>query len=143
MIKLTPAERQLRAVMIDRAQSAKSSEDARVTYGDLAVHAFPDDPPNPHLALPIALGHVSMYEVEHGRPMLSALVVNQASGVAGEGFSKLGRHLGLEVVDDDESFWRWQLAEVIAFWRDPDPTRVPDALHDRLLAEIRSLKRKL
>ncbi len=34
-----------------------------------------------------------MYEVEHGRPMLTAIVVQEETRHPGTGFAKLGRHL--------------------------------------------------
>jgi hypothetical protein len=41
------------------------------------------------------LGEISTYEHDHGRPMLSAIVVLAGIGYPGEGFYNLARHLGL------------------------------------------------
>lgn len=41
------------------------------------------------------LGEISIYEHDHGRPMLSAIVVLAGIGCPGEGFYNLARHLGL------------------------------------------------
>ncbi|WP_448698909.1 hypothetical protein [Streptomyces avidinii] len=59
-----------------------------------------------------ALEQVSRYEVEHGRPMLSALVVSEGSPAPSPGFADLARHLGLEAADDaartEIRFWYTQ-----------------------------------
>lgn len=87
MIKLTPFEHRLRNVLVRRAQAADpvDSRSACITYTDLglaidpqAVVRYPMTRP-PFRGLGEALGHVSMYEAEHGRPLLSALVVEQES----------------------------------------------------------------
>ncbi|WP_030749570.1 hypothetical protein [Streptomyces sp. NRRL S-31] len=40
------------------------------------------------------LGHISVYEHRHGRPLLWALVVRKATGRPGDGFADLASQLG-------------------------------------------------
>ncbi|MFB7472579.1 hypothetical protein [Kitasatospora sp. NPDC056184] len=80
-----------------------------------------------------------MYEVEHGQPMLSALVVIESSRVPGPGFTKLARHLNLRV-ENDETFWQEELDRTLRFWSAQDPLLVLDAAIDRLMGEFRAIK---
>ncbi|MFI6358245.1 hypothetical protein ACIBJF_37790 [Streptomyces sp. NPDC050743] len=89
-----------------------------------------------------ALGHVSMYEVEHGGPMLSALVVKQDSGTAGPGFVDLARHLKFDV-QDEEAFWKRELEEVVRFWSAKDPVLLLDAAVDCVMEELKQIKAQL
>lgn len=154
MITLTPFERRLRQELIRVATTYtfNPSRPAGITYGDLGV--LIDTPgdhakgPQPHTRPPFrgfnhALGHVSMYEVEHGRPMLSAVVVTADSYTPGEGFTKLAEHLGFEV-GEPESFWRAEVDAVLEFWGslEHDPTRAIDAALEVLYEEIRAVRRK-
>src|ERR1041385_36829 len=88
MISLTPLEQRLRLPLIRRAPSADPGNLSQtcISYKDLGqeidpVHAshYPMTLP-PFRGLNEALGHVSMYEFEHGRPLLSALVVSEDLG---------------------------------------------------------------
>lgn len=149
MITLTSAERDIHRVLLSRAQDTDpaTSDEACITYKALGRLIDPEGR-NPGMTRPpfrtmfSALGHVSMYEVEHGRPLLSALVVNQDSGTAGPGFADLARHLGFEV-QDDEAFWRRTLEEVVRFWSAKDPVLVLDASVDRVVEELRQIKARL
>jgi len=89
-----------------------------------------------------ALGHVSMYEVEHGRLMLSALVMKQDSGTAGPGFADLARHLKFDV-QDEEAFWKRELEEVVRFWSAKDLVLLLDAAVDRVMEELKQIKAQL
>ena len=147
MITLTPFERALHRALVTRARSANADAplDACMSYGELCAVVDPDATSNypmtrpPFRGLNEALGHVSMYEAEHGRPLLTALVVQQDSRHPGPGFARLGRHLGFEV-DDEDGFWRRELAEVVRFWALGDQVLVLDAAVDRIIEEIRGLK---
>lgn len=77
---------------------------------------------NPHhrRVLGQHLGAISEFEVEHGRPMLSALVVQKGSGQkrTGTGFDQLGEELGLKrALDDEATFEGRQLDQVFTYWR--------------------------
>jgi len=61
------------------------------------------------------LGHVSQFEVERERPMLSALVVRAEDGLPGEGFARLAPTLGLQVAGEQQ-FWEEQRDSVFETW---------------------------
>lgn len=65
------------------------------------------------------IGTISANEVEHNRPMLSAVVVN-VQGVPGEGFydwaKKLGRFNPNDYADEKD-FWRQEMEAVYATWK--------------------------
>ncbi|SOE53614.1 hypothetical protein SAMN05446589_0560 [Streptomyces sp. OV198] len=146
MITLTPAERDIHRALRKLAQEGDPEKpgSACITYKGLG-QVIDSEGRNSGMTRPPfrtmfpALGHVSMYEVEHGRPMLSALVVNQDTGTAGPGFAELARHLQFEV-KDDEAFWRRELEEVVRFWSANDPVLVLDAAVDRVLDELKQVK---
>ncbi|MEV5368316.1 hypothetical protein ACWIG2_08075 [Streptomyces cellulosae] len=87
-----------------------------------------------------ALGHVSAYEAEHGRPMLSALVVREDSRKPGSGYIQLARDCGIATEDEGDKFWEQQLAEVVRFWATGDPVLLLDAAVDKLMSEFATLK---
>jgi len=66
------------------------------------------------------LGEISEYECEHGRPMLSAVVVNKTTKKPGPGFSHLARELGKldsSSPDAENGFWETELQKVYNTWR--------------------------
>lgn len=66
------------------------------------------------------LGAISEYEVEHGRPMLSAVVVQKGSHRTGTGFDHLGEEIGRKSsFEDDATFEGRELARVWAHWSQP------------------------
>jgi hypothetical protein len=73
------------------------------------------------------LGVISAFEVDRGRPMLSAVVVQKGLGQkrTGTGFDQLGEELGLKrAVEDEATFEGRQLDQVFAYWRS-----APEAPH--------------
>lgn len=65
------------------------------------------------------LGAVSANEVNHGRPMLSAIAVLQ-EGRPGKGFFDFARHLGLLATSDpsgEAAFWEEQTRQIYDIWR--------------------------
>ena len=172
MITLTPFERELHRALLGRVRNVRGTdpesaltthpavfgsdhsprgidpESVVTTYVALGqevdpegASTFPMTKP-PFRGLNEALGHVSMYEVEHGRPMLSALVVNADTRKPGDGFAKLARHLGLEAKDDDD-FWRSELGRVVEFWSADDLVLVLDAALDRVMEQLSDIKAAL
>jgi hypothetical protein len=153
MLSLTQFEHAIRSVLIDHVQRADATDPmtARLTYNQLGAEVgsghgnYPMVTP-PFRGLGKALGHVCMYEVERGRPMLTALVVQQGSQRPGEGFARLGRQLEFEVDTtpaDEEAFWRSELAEVVRVWSAGDPTAFLDGGIGMLLDELRTIKQLL
>jgi hypothetical protein len=94
-----------------------------------------------------AIAHVSMYEFEHGRPLLGTLVVTDAGAPNLDALAPLARHLRLPVEPDSiDRFWTQQIDELIRFWATEDLVLVIDSAVDRLateLADIKALVRKL
>ena len=66
--------------------------------------------------LPRLLEAVSRLEHEHGRPMLSVLVVRQQDDRPGDGFYGLARSLGWRV-DDEEQFFANEHRRVTEYWK--------------------------
>ena len=66
------------------------------------------------------LGAISEYEVDHGRPMLSALVVHKDERKLGTGFYHLGEEIGRKgSLEDDDTFAHRELARLWAYWSQP------------------------
>jgi hypothetical protein len=89
------------------------------------------------------LGEISENEHRAGRPMLSAIAVNEA-GVPGEGFFKLARRLGKLATQDaraEEQFLNSERNAVYATWAPSAPGQGPGltgSRPDRRLAYARS-----
>jgi hypothetical protein len=146
---LTPAERVLRAVMIDRARTAAAG-DPCLTYTELGEEARKREMPGtypmtnkPFRGMGEALGNIVRYEHALGRPLLTSLIVQQGSRRPGEGFIRLAEHLGRDVSAGEETFWRAEVAAVVEFWQDDDPTRISDAAFAKVLDELTRLRRDL
>ena len=61
-----------------------------------------------------------MEEHHAGRPLLSAVVVNQDSGVPGDGFFLLANSLGhFREGDSQKAYWQWELLRVYEEWARP------------------------
>jgi hypothetical protein len=151
MIRLTSQERtiwrELRALA--RGLTPIDAEDHCITYKQLGMRVDPNGVWHypmtrpPFRGLNEALGHVSKYEAEHGRPMLTALVVNEGTRKPGSGFTKLAvNDLGREVSDPDV-FWREELARVVSFWTADDLVLVIDSATGQVLSELVTIKRQI
>jgi hypothetical protein len=96
-----------------------------------------------------ALFHISSYEVEQGRPMLSALVVHkggQYKGLPGPGFFKLARRLGFTIADSDaaeQDFWDAQVQAAVEHWTEHEEAEEADAKHAAIMKELATIKRML
>ncbi|MFF0852504.1 hypothetical protein ACFYVM_15815 [Streptomyces sp. NPDC003280] len=146
MVTLTPVERDIHRVLSNRARQADPMKPREVclTYKQLGLLIDPEGQ-NAGMSRPPfrtmfpALGNVSRYEVQHGRPMLSALVVAQDTRVPGPGFVELARDLGLPVSNPD-TYWEEELRGVVSFWSVHDPVLVLDSAIDRLMDELGEIK---
>lgn len=149
MLTLTTFEKSLRRILVARARASNGTR-ARglITYGELGDQLRPlHRTGDPALDYPFggfyeAIGHVSSYEVEHGRPMLSALVIAKETGTPGPGFAKLATHLGFEFADAEE-FWADEVDEVLWVWGDDSGTEVIDRAVELLDDRMRSIRRAL
>ena len=87
------------------------------TYRDLAALAGLDlNQPADRAALAGTLRAISTAEHQHGRPLISAVVVLGGRRLPGRGFFALARELGRHT-GDDAAFHRQELAQVHATWR--------------------------
>lgn len=94
-----------------------------VTYEEVAslVDLDPRDPAQ-RSALSALLREVSLHEHEHGRPLLSAVVVSRDTRLPGRGFFSLMRLLG-SGDDGDEALFVRELQRVHFHWaKRPVPT---------------------
>jgi hypothetical protein len=157
MTELNPAEEQVRQILILRAKrtDAQVPRRALITYGDLCAAADPDQAhwrgPR-YRGIGSALGHVSTYEHEHGRPLLSALVVQKLTMRAGDGFARdLGRGLGFDIPPGGElGFWLEQVEKIVRYWTGPgkesaapDPVSEARARLAAVVSELDSIRRLL
>jgi hypothetical protein len=142
MITLSLAESGLRAYLIDQARDDDS--DRLRSYRRVAEETDPQHDPNDrrHNRLKQRLFHISSYEVEHGRPMLSALVVHRADYRPGEGLYELARHLGrLKEGDVELEWWKAEVEEVTRYWTTHSDDPVKDAQFNAIMAELTAIKR--
>lgn len=139
MITLTPAERDLRAFLIKLARTTGTP----MRYGAMAEATDPEHDPNDrhHRRLQKRLFHVNTYELEHGRPMIGALAVNN-TGTAGDGLAKMARPHGINVPEGGESqFARDQVAASIDYWTTHDEDPQTDAQFELILGKLSSIER--
>lgn len=150
---LTEPQRAFRAILIAVARGAwpkLERPDDTISYRELGeaasskglVSFYPMLTP-PFRGMGAELGVVSTYEVAFGRPLLSALVIQEASGQPGPGFVDLARRLGVQVGADHESYVRTEQSLVRDFWRDQDPTRVIDAATSVLIDRLDQIRKDL
>ena len=118
-------EVRVRWSLIERAQATDPRYPlrARISYHDLCTENDPDRrywvPPR-FRGIGKVLGRISTYEHENRRPLLSCLVVQQASQQAGPGFAALARDLGYGVPTGGErDCWASQVEAVIQYWNEP------------------------
>ena len=64
------------------------------------------------------LDEINQFERRHGRPMLSALVVNRRTGMPGAGFFRLARSWGIDI-RSDRRFWKSELKRLRRHWKPP------------------------
>jgi hypothetical protein len=132
--ELSPIEQRVRAFLISRARQADPDRlsSAKIEYQQLGKAI---DPQEHYWAWPRfrglgdVLGNVSVFEHEHDRPLLSALVVQAGTHQAGDGFFKglLGKRLGIELPPDQaRAFWREEIRKVVTYWNAAPGEEEPD-----------------
>lgn len=151
MIKLTPFEHKIRTNLIGRVPGDPSRDpfSACIPYGRLSAEVDPDrrhfSPPY-YKGIGEVLGRISVYEAQHYRPLLSALVEHAGDNHPGpgKGFADdLGRKLlGLEIPEGGEyAWWREQVVEVVTFWSHRDLILMLDGMFDEVMGELGKVKR--
>jgi hypothetical protein len=161
MITLKPDEQQVRDYLIECARRGDpgSPQDACVTYGGLAQavdpeRRYPWSAWKRFNGIGPVLGHVSQYEAEHGRPLLSALAVRSDGRRPGDNFYPLARRLARELgregpgegADAEHRFWRAEITAAVRYWSDAPAAGRPglqDAQYDAIMAELSSVKKML
>ena len=116
MVKLTLQQKVVRRRLIAIARMGLST-----TYGDVAEWAGRNRLSAQGVAADI-LNPITHYDHQHGRPMLSALVVNAKTKKPGDGFWILAGILSLfKVGEDHYRFWMSERARVRNYWNQRQP----------------------
>ena len=116
MIQLTNEEKRVRDVLIERAK-----QNGRITYVELIAEAnLSLSMNNPHHRglLGEILGHISEYENESGRPLLSCITTLKSGGFS-DGFYKLADDLQYgewHKLKKDE-FAKYELIRTYNYWQ--------------------------
>jgi hypothetical protein len=148
--ELSPLEQRVRAFLISRAKQADPDRlsSAKIEYQELAKAI---DPQQHYWAWPRfrglgdVLGNVSVFEHEHDRPLISALVVQAGTHQAGDGFYRglLRNRLGIQLLPDQErAFWREEIRKAVTYWNAAPGDQKPDA-QARVLALITRIESDL
>ena len=89
-----------------------------VTYAEIGLLADLDmNNPADRNRIGIILGEISTFEHQHGRPLLSVLVIHSHNNIPGDGFFNLSRELNVYHGDDDCMFFNQELDRVYEYWR--------------------------
>jgi hypothetical protein len=147
--RLSGVEERVREYLIEQAKKTDPDRpfQAKITYGDLCNSIDPEQ----HFwswprfrGVGSALGRISTFEHEQGRPMLSALVVQAGTLHAGDGFAGLGRNLGIQIQPGGErAFWRGQLEEVVRYWTAHEKETPVSSPTERALALLAAMSEDL
>lgn len=148
--ELSPLEQRVRAFLISRARQANPDRlaSARIEYQELAKAI---DPQQQYWAWPRfrglgdVLGNVSVFEQEHDRPLISALVVQAGTHQAGDGFYKglLRKRLSIQLEPDQErSYWREEVRKVVTYWNAAPGEEQPD-MQAKVLALVTRIESDL
>jgi hypothetical protein len=139
----------VRTYLIEKARSASpgSPLQARITYTDLCRAIDPEQqywaPPR-FRGIGKLLGHISAYEHENGRPLLSALVVQSGTYQPGNGFAGIGRELGYQIQSGQErAFWRNQVEEIVRYWTSSEADLTSENPTAKALALLANISEQL
>jgi hypothetical protein len=113
---------QLRQYLINRARRRTNQV---VTYqqlsDDCGLKLNMRDNPNDRKIIGDILDEISVYEADHGRPLLSALVIRSSDNYEGDGFYKMAERLGFgswQRLKKEGIFEAQQIKLCIEFWSD-------------------------
>jgi len=148
--ELSPLDQRVRAFLISRARQADPDRpsSAKTEYQQVGKAI---DPQEHYWSWPRfrglgdVLGNVSVFEHEHGRPLLSAIVVQAGTHQAGDGFYKglLHRRLGIQLPPDEErAFWREELRKVVTYWN-AEPSEEESDTQAKVLALLTKIESAL
>ena len=96
-----------------------AKQEQTTTYSEIAPLAGLDmENPADRDQIRQILGKISTYEHQHGRPMLTAIVVHKQDNIPGPGFFELAQHLGLYRNNQDKLvFFCNEVTRVHAAWK--------------------------
>ena len=132
--ELDPVEERVRAFLISRARQADPgrSSRAKTEYQQVGRAVDPEELywswPR-FRGLGEVLGNISVFEYQHDRPLLSAIVVQAGTGQPGDGFYKglLQDRLRFQLSPDEaRAFWREEIRKVVAYWNAAPGEEEPD-----------------
>jgi len=104
----------------ERLIEAASTEDEFVHYREVAdILDLPDDLRlDQATEMYEALDEISTFEHEHGRPLLTAVVVHVVDHMPGKGFFKMAKRTGKQKPgQDDDKFFFDELHDLREYWR--------------------------
>ncbi len=101
-----------------------------VTIDEVARIFCPETPfPDNRIEVTRELCEISCQENGQGRPMLSAVVVLSEIPYPNREFFLLARELGLNMYNDERSFYGYELGRVHHYWKDKIPVRQTAYFH--------------
>jgi hypothetical protein len=122
MTELTSVEQDARDFLIERAKNADATRplQAVITYMEFCLAIDPRGAtwrkPR-YQGVRAAMKNISADEIEHGRPILGALVVRPQERIPDGEFTTLIRELGYKVpTGAEQAFWREQVQQCIRHW---------------------------
>jgi len=109
----------------DRLIQAASQEDAFVHYDEVAeILGLSSERLDHSTVMNQELDAISTFEHQHGRPLLTAVVVHKEDLCPGSGFFKMAKRNGKQKPDeDDDAFFIAELRRVRQHWRTGNPVR--------------------
>jgi hypothetical protein len=109
----------------DRLIQAASQEDAFVHYDEVAeILGLSSERLDHSTVMSQELDAISTCEHQHGRPLLTAVVVHKEDLCPGSGFFKMAKRNGKQRPDeDDDAFFIAELTLVRQHWRTGNPVR--------------------
>jgi hypothetical protein len=152
--ELSALEQRVRAFLISRARQSDPDRvsTARIEYQELAKAIDPEE----HYwswprfrGLGDVLGNISVFEHDHDRPLISALVVQAGTHQAGGGFYKglLRNRLGIQLPTEEERpYWRAEVRKVVTYWNAAPSDEEPDtqaqvlALLTRIESDLKDVR---
>lgn len=145
--ELDPVEERVRAFLISRARQADPGRPSSA-YTEYQQVGKAVDPEEHYWAWPrfrglgAVLGNVSVYEHEHGRPLLSAIVVQAGTHQPGDGFYQglLRDRLNKQLPPDQaRAYWREEIRKVVTYWKAAPGEDGPDT-QGRILALLTKIE---
>lgn len=131
-IEWEKARRDLRSILMGHASRGKLRFYSEIVE-ELGVAKFDAHHPGFHKML----GDISVYEHEHRRPLLSALVVTAEESMPGKGFFILAEELGSKRPKEDTlTYFARETGELFKYWKTALETPAYDKLDDEWIMSV-------